>query len=725
MADGKVELSAELTVDKSSLKSLEKDLQYTQKILDKMKEKPIELLSDKEIEKMNKLVNIIHDLEDQINDIKSGETLSQYLGFTDEEGRGGMFSSLIQLVSGGALKMIKSSFSSLQGITKKVAGGFKNMFTNLVKGASKGAMSMKRMMMAMVGARSLFTIISKATHQYMARNEELNTKLQTMWATLGQLIGPVVEYIVNLILKLMGYFLSFIKLLGVNTDALKKQAKASQASAKAQERQLAAFDEMNKLSDNGGDGAGSYDLPEFNIGDSLDGLGKNIAEKINDLLDDIDWEKIQHKVRDIVSTIVANINDFIATLNWKLLGWNIAQGINTAIVAVYTFITQFDWMGFATKMGELFATIFSNIDWGRLAVILILGTVNLLTAWFTFVGTFLSTINWQRVVDYIRAGLAEIDWLTVLGGLGAAFLKALVEILTLQFITLPSLLIELIAGIFKGMGADGIAGFLQGISDRMRNIGTWLRQNVFDPFINWFKSLFGIHSPSTVMASLGVDIMLGLFNGITSMVSNVKRIWEDLKLNIVSVWNNIKDWVVNTVATIKDAVVERFTTAKNTALSVWTDFKTKVGEIFDGIWNKIKNVINSILGGVEKMANGVISGINTVIRALNNLSFRIPDWVPLLGGSSFGFNISQLGSVSIPRLAQGAVIPPNREFMAVLGDQKHGTNIEAPLDTIVEAFKQVQGDNSGVIQVVLKLDSKVLAKQLVDTKNKLDFSFNR
>jgi len=701
MADGTIELSAELTVDKSSLKSLEKDLQYTQKILDKMKEKPIELLSDKEIEKMNKLVNIIHDLEDEINHIKSGETLSQYLGFTDEEGHGGMFSSLIQLVSGGALKMIKSSFSSLQGITKKVAGGFKNMFTNLVKGAGKGAMSMKRMMAAMVGARSLFTIISKATHQYMARNEELNTKLQTMWATLGQLIGPVVEYVVNLILKLMGYFLSFIKLLGVNTDALKKQAKASQASAKAQERQVAAFDEMNKLSDNDG-GAGSYDLPEFNIG-NLDDIGKNLAAKINDLLDDINWEKIQLKVFKIVSDIVKNINDFISTLNWTLLGWNIAQGLNTAILAVYAFITQFDWATFATKMSEFFATAISNIDWGKVAVILILGTINLLTTWYNFIGQTLSTINWQRIADNIRTGLAKIDWKTVLGELGAAFLKALTEILIFNFTVLPSLLIDFISGIFSGLGMDAIAGFLQGIAESLRNIGTWIRQNVFDPIITAFKNLFGIHSPSTVFEGFGIDLMQGLFNGISSMINGISTLWDNIKNKVIEVWENIKATVSNKVTQMKDSVLN----------------------IFSGMWDNMKKTINAIIGGVESMANGIIAGINGVIRALNRLSFTVPDWIPNIGGKSIGFNLSTLGTISIPRLAQGAVIPPNKEFMAVLGDQKSGMNIEAPLDTIVEAFRRVQDEGNQPIVVQLVVDGKVLARTVAENQRKLDFSFNR
>ena len=81
--------------------------------------------------------------------------------------------------------------------------------------------------------------------------------------------------------------------------------------------------------------------------------------------------------------------------------------------------------------------------------------------------------------------------------------------------------------------------------------------------------------------------------------------------------------------------------------------------------------------------------INWIVDGLNKISFDIPDWVPGIGGEHWGVNIprANFGRVSIPRLAQGAVIPPNREFLAVLGDQKQGTNIETPLATMVEAFQ--------------------------------------
>jgi hypothetical protein len=103
-----------------------------------------------------------------------------------------------------------------------------------------------------------------------------------------------------------------------------------------------------------------------------------------------------------------------------------------------------------------------------------------------------------------------------------------------------------------------------------------------------------------------------------------------------------------------------------------------------------------MLTAIEKFVNGVIAAINIMIVALNNIKFDIPDWVPSLGGKSFGLNIPTLSSITIPKLATGAVIPANKPFAAILGDQRQGTNIEAPLDTIKQAVREeLQGYTAG------------------------------
>ena len=126
--------------------------------------------------------------------------------------------------------------------------------------------------------------------------------------------------------------------------------------------------------------------------------------------------------------------------------------------------------------------------------------------------------------------------------------------------------------------------------------------------------------------------------------------------------------------------------------AAWNVVKDTSSRIWDSISGKIKGTVNDIIGFVNRMISAIVNGLNSVIRGLNKLNFTVPSWVPGLGGESFGFNISEITAPQIPYLAQGAVIPANREFLAVLGDQTHGTNVEAPLATIQQAVAEVMED---------------------------------
>ena len=98
------------------------------------------------------------------------------------------------------------------------------------------------------------------------------------------------------------------------------------------------------------------------------------------------------------------------------------------------------------------------------------------------------------------------------------------------------------------------------------------------------------------------------------------------------------------------------------------------------------------------MISGVESGVNAVIGALNTLHWEIPDWVPGLGGYGFGFDISKVSFGRVPELATGAVIPPNNPFLAVLGEQTQGVNVEAPLATIKDALLQAINERGGSME---------------------------
>lgn len=123
------------------------------------------------------------------------------------------------------------------------------------------------------------------------------------------------------------------------------------------------------------------------------------------------------------------------------------------------------------------------------------------------------------------------------------------------------------------------------------------------------------------------------------------------------------------------------------SVSGW--FKTNV---LTPLQNGFRTTFNGIIGFINAMLKGAVSGINTLVRAVNNLKFSVPSWVPGIGGKSYGFNLKTVSCPTVPYLAQGAVLPANRPFLAMVGDQRHGTNIEAPLATIQEAVALTMED---------------------------------
>ena len=193
--------------------------------------------------------------------------------------------------------------------------------------------------------------------------------------------------------------------------------------------------------------------------------------------------------------------------------------------------------------------------------------------------------------------------------------------------------------------------------------------------ITWIIALIGLLVAAIVALIVYWDeIVAGIKIGWNMLVETLQFGWEAAK----SVLEKMKEGISNVLNSIK-----------KTWDKIWTGAKDTVTNIFGGIWDAIKNVINKILGGIEGMVNGVINGINYIIRALNNLSFDVPDWVPGFGGKNFGFNITELKEVSIPKLATGAVIRGGNPFMAILGDQPAGkTNIEAPAGLIKDMARQ-------------------------------------
>lgn len=257
-------------------------------------------------------------------------------------------------------------------------------------------------------------------------------------------------------------------------------------------------------------------------------------------------------------------------------------------------------------------------------------------------------------------------------------------------------LIDFIVGVFTGdweKAWNGIKEIFSGIWDAIKGVfeGIWNAiKDVVSGAINTIKNLI-----SSVM------------NAISSLWSNI---WNGIKNTASNIWNGITSTISNVINGIKNTISNVLNTLSSIWSNIWNGMKNTVTNIFNGIWNSIKGVINSILGGIEGMANGVINGVNTIIRALNNLHFDIPDWVPIFGGKRFGFNIPQLNRVSLPRLAEGGYVKANTPQLAMIGDNRHQGEIVAPegkISSIVadelEKFNKGTGNNSEIVSLLKEI----------------------
>lgn len=167
------------------------------------------------------------------------------------------------------------------------------------------------------------------------------------------------------------------------------------------------------------------------------------------------------------------------------------------------------------------------------------------------------------------------------------------------------------------------------------------------------------------------------------------RHWDEIKAVAIACWNKIKeawnkagDWFHKNVT---EPVGNFFS-------GLWDGIKGAFTKAFDFIKKAFKGYVNGWITMVESFINFFIKGINVLVRGINKLNFNVPDWVPGIGGNKLGFNIPQVPQVQIPRLAQGAVIPPNQQFAAILGDQTHGRNLEAPEGLIRQIVREETGN---------------------------------
>ena len=576
-------------------------------------------------------------------------------------------------------------------------------------------------------------------------------------AALANAAATVFSYIARLVAFLTGTTVSAAQQAAEGVAGVGDAAAGTADKVKKATRSLAGFDEITRLDapqDTSGGGGGSAGTIDPNFGFTgkspfLDSLlaaieagqwfqvGRLIGEKLRDSLNAIPWPDIQAKAVQWATNIADTINGAVSTPGlWEAIGHTLAQGLNTMTGFVDTFFQGVWWADIGAGLARGLTQLVTEVDWPQLGRVLTDGMRAALLTLHGFVTTYTGWADLgMSIAAMIGAALSNIDWVQAAGDLGALAIGILTAINTALSQADWGSVGQTIMGMFAAIDWLGLFGQLVKLLANsflpvltavvIQTLGAWIVGTLLPAIAAWIVEtvipaiLSGLASiVAAIVAAIGlwptvlIAAIVALFAALIAViVANWEDIcdwfsgaWDDFVAGWNDFWDSVafcaQEWwksVTTEWTNFWNGIVDKFNALKSALGQAWDTFWTglsdRVGNIWDGIVNTVKGAVNSLIGFINGMISAVVGGLNSAIDALNSLSVDIPDWVPVVGGNHLGFSISHITAPQIPYLAQGAVIPPNREFMAVLGDQRHGTNVEAPLSTIQQAVAAVMQDN--------------------------------
>lgn len=287
-------------------------------------------------------------------------------------------------------------------------------------------------------------------------------------------------------------------------------------------------------------------------------------------------------------------------------------------------------------------------------------------------------INW--IIANVVPVLAKIA--DMIGTKVINIVKTLIKVIG-DIVDVLSGVIDFIVGVYTGdweKAWNGVKGIAEGAWNLIKDIilGVWetiksetqgaldIVKGVIELVFNAIKSIvftawdYVKTCTTNALSALKTTVSTG-FNAIKSKIS---KTWSSVKTKTARIWDSISTVLFGKLEKIKSAIVDKFTSARDTVVSV-----------FEGIKDTIKSTLNSVI----EIVNGAIGTVNSAIGGIES-AFSFGPWkIPTpFGSKTIGFKASFPRVPTVPYLAKGAVIPPRSEFLAVLGDQKQGNNIETP-----------------------------------------------
>ena len=578
------------------------------------------------------------------------------------------------------------------GEATKKADEYMSRFVNRVKKLALRAFVFTLITRALSVVRDYVWKVIQVNDEAAKAIGRLKGALLTLAQPLLSVIVPAFTALVNILTKVISVIANIVSML-FGTTAKKSEAAAKGlykeadaigsvgSAAKEAKGNLASFDEINTLSSSSGGG----------------GAAAALADRLSPVFEQFTTDEYKAKIDELTAYLSGALLALGAILCFS--GANIPLGIAlmaAGAIGLVTLIKE-NWNAMSDRLRAALTNVLSVLGLFALAIgaILCLSGANiplgigLMLAGAAMLGTAVA-LNWNAVNDKTKNTLSAL-----MMALGMTLL-AIGAVICFSGANLP-------LGI--GLMIAGAASIAASVAMNWNTAPEKTKAAI--------KSLMGSIGVSliaigAVLCFSGANLPLGIgmmIAGGAAIAAASDLDWSALLTKLKEMWQNIKQWW--------NTSVSKFFTA---------DYWKALGRrIIDGLLSGLKSAWEAVKTWV---ANAVSWFGKKFVEAQNSIAKSNSGRSGGFGTRSGGFGrpsrAPSISRVSAPALARGAVIPPNKEFLAVLGDQKSGTNIETPLATMVEAFKQAMAESGGgATTVVIQLDGKEIARSTVKNINNM------
>lgn len=583
--------------------------------------------------------------------------------------------SMMKTITATVLGMQGSIFKS-----KSASNGLTNSFSGGIKTLLKYGLGIRSLYVLFNKLRSAIVAGMNNLVQYSSETNssvsllsnsmsQLKNAAAAMAAPLLNAIAPALNQIIQLCISAANAINQLISsLTGKGTwirakkqtnnyaAGLKKTGSSAKKAAKDIQLSVLAFDELNQLTSNkdnedsgsGGSGGGAGGAGMFETVPIDEGIS-DFAQQLKDAFNNADWKTLG-------TLLGEKVNEAIDSVDWNGIGSKIGYWFNAAVQTAYWFLDTIDFNKIGVHFGELINGAFSEVDFSYVGAILAKKTLIILDLIIGAIqgidwglvgksisdllkGAFDEWTKWLQGYDWADLGaqlyqkvkdlITGIDW----AGLATSFFTflgtALGSAISLIYGFISNLWKDITAYFSsyvtnddgtKKIGLDWVAGILKGIWDGVKNIFSWIKTNVFQPFINGFKSAFGIHSPSTVMAEQGGYIITGLLNGIKEgfgkVISWIGNCLSGIRDTIKDKWDSIKTDAKEKFSDIAENISSKWKEIKENTSSTWSDIKSNLDTKWNALksnagstWGNLKNTISTKWADIKSDTSSVWSGL--------------------------------------------------------------------------------------------------------------------